>query len=100
MTSIIICALICLTVIFCTVFIVHKGLPPFIIERREMTWYPEVNETNPIGFQAPDEDHKDTPTEEDKVLSDKEELERTLQDVASTVTALFRGEVDLNELNN
>ena len=91
MTSIIICALICLTVIFCVVFIVHKGLPPIIIEHREMEWVPKTEEPNPIRF---------TDTKEDeKVPSEKEEMEKVLQDVASTVTALFRGEVDISELN-
>lgn len=91
MTSIIICALICLTVIFCVVFIVHKGLPPIIIERREMEWVPKTEDSNPIGL---------TDTKEDeKVPSEKEEMEKVLQDVASTVTALFRGEVDISELN-
>lgn len=91
MTSIIICALICLTVIFCVVFIVHKGLPPIIIEHREMEWVPKTEDPNPIVF---------TDTKEDeKVPSEKEEMEKVLQDVASTVTALFRGEVDISELN-
>lgn len=91
MTSIIICALICLTVIFCVVFIVHKGLPPIIIEHRDMERVPKTEEPDPSGF---------TDTKEDeKVLSEKEEMEKVLQDVASTVTALFRGEVDISELN-
>ena len=91
MTSIIICALICLTVIFCVVFIVHKGLPPIIIEHREMEWVPKTEEPNPIEA---------TDTKEDeKVPSEKEEMEKVLQDVASTITALFRGEVDISELN-
>ena len=91
MTSIIICALICLTVIFCVVFIVHKGLPPIIIERREMEWVPKTEDSNPIEFTNTKED--------EKVPSEKEEMEKVLQDVASTVTALFRGEVDISELN-
>ena len=91
MTSIIICALICLTVIFCVVFIVHKGLPPIIIERREMEGVPKTEDSNPIGFTNTKED--------EKVPSEKEEMEKVLQDVASTVTALFRGEVDISELN-
>ena len=91
MTSIIICALICLTVIFCVVFIVHKGLPPIIIEHREMERVPKTEDPNPIGS---------TDTKEDeKVPSEKEEMEKVLQDVASTITALFRGEVDISELN-
>lgn len=96
MTSIIICALICLTVIFCVVFIVHKGLPPIIIEHREMEWVPKTEEPNPIRFTDTKEDK---PSEDEKVLSEKEEMEKVLQDVASTVTALFRGEVDISELN-
>ena len=96
MTSIIICALICLTVIFCVVFIVHKGLPPIIIEHREMEWVPKTEDPNPIGFTDTKEDK---PSEDEKVLSEKEEMEKVLQDVASTVTALFRGEVDISELN-
>ena len=58
MTSIIICALICLTVIFCVVFIVHKGLPPIIIERREMEWVPKTEGPNPTGFTDTKEDEK------------------------------------------
>ena len=96
MTSIMICALICLTVIFCVVFIVHKGLPPIIIERREMEWVPKTEDPNHIEFTDTKEDK---PSEDEKVPSEKEEMEKVLQDVASTVTALFRGEVDISELN-
>lgn len=96
MTSIIICALICLTVIFCVVFIVHKGLPPIIIEHREMELVPKTEDPNPIGFTGTKEDKQ---SEDEKVPSEKEEMEKVLQDVASTVTALFRGEVDISELN-
>ena len=101
MTSIIMCALICFTVIFCVVFIVHKGGIPIVIERREMEWVPshESHPEVPIGFKDTAEEKKPTDTTEDKELSDKEELERTLRDAASTITALFRGEVDINELN-
>ena len=99
MISIVICALICLTVIFCVVFIVHKGLPPIIIERREMTWVPDSENSNTIGFKDNAEEIKPEDSTEEKTLSDKEEMEQTLKDVASTISALFRGEVDISELN-
>lgn len=99
MTSIVVCALICLTVIFCVVFIIHKGLPPIIIERREMTWVPDVENHNTIGFKDDTEENEPEESTEEKTLSDKEEMEQTLKDVASTISALFRGEVDISELN-
>ena len=101
MTSIIMCALICLTVIFCVVFIVHKGGIPIVIERREMEWVPspEPHSDVPIGFKDTTEEHKPENATEEKTLSDKEEMEQTLKDVASTISALFRGEVDISELN-
>lgn len=95
MIELIMCLLICLTIIFCVVFIVHKGIPPIIIERREMEWVPETPAKNEIGFKASEEDSEET---KDEALSDKEARERLLQDVASTVTAIFRGEVELDEL--
>lgn len=105
MTSIIMCALICFTVIFCVVFIVHKGGIPIVIERREMEWVPSPEShlgqqaEVPIGFKDTTEDNKPEDSTEEKTLSDKEEMEQTLKDVASTVSALFRGEVDIDELN-
>ena len=101
MTSIIMCALICFTVIFCVVFIVHKGGIPIVIERREMEWVPspEPHPDVPIGFKDTTEENKTEDSTEEKTLSDKEEMEQTLKDVASTISALFRGEVDISELN-
>jgi hypothetical protein len=60
-----------------------------------MTWVPNEPESNPIGFT----DSTEKPTAEEKTLTDKEEMENVLKDVASTITALCRGEVDISELN-
>jgi hypothetical protein len=61
-----------------------------------MTWVPDEPETNPIGFTGA---KKEVSPEDEKVPSEKEEAENILKDIASTVTALFRGEVDISELN-
>lgn len=91
--------IICLTVFASIVYILHwirkmskDGLPHFIIGHLEPTSeeQPEVN-TPVIGFTVPDED----PEEE---LSDQAQREKTLQDMASTYTAILRGEFDLDEL--
>jgi deferrochelatase/peroxidase EfeB len=81
------------------VFIVHKGGIPIVIERREMEWVPDVENHNTIGFKDDTEENKSENSTEEKTLSDKEEMEQTLKDVASTISALFRGEVDISELN-
>jgi hypothetical protein len=52
-----------------------------------------VPESNPIGFQGDTTEHT-----EEKTLSDKELREQVLQDTASTISALLRGEVDFDDI--
>lgn len=52
-----------------------------------------VPESNPVGFQV-----DATKQIEEKTLSDKELREQLLQDTASTISALLRGEVDFDDI--
>ena len=93
------CLIICITIIFCFVYGLHwmkhmssSGLPHFIIGHLEPApdTEPTVSETSVIGFTAPEED---AVTE----LNDVEKREKILSDMASTYTAIMRGEFDLDE---
>jgi hypothetical protein len=68
------------------------GLPHFIIGHLEPASDPvsEESKTNVIGFAASDED-------DGTQLSDVEKREKILSDMASTYTAIMRGEFDLDE---
>jgi hypothetical protein len=93
------CIVICLTIFASIVYILHWArkmakdeLPHFIIGHLEPTpeERPEVS-TPVIGFTVPDEDLKEE-------LSDQEQRDKTLRDMASTYTAILRGDFDLDEL--
>ena len=79
MIELIMCLLICLTVIFCVVFIVHKGIPPIIIERREMEWVPETPAKNEIGFKASEEDSEETVDVDEEEPDTEEETIETVK---------------------
>lgn len=90
---------ICLTIFASIVYILHwvrkmskDGLPHFIIGHLEPTpeEQPEVH-TPVIGFITPTEDSEEE-------LSDQAQRDKTLQDMASTYTAILRGDFDLDEL--
>lgn len=93
------CIVICLTIFASIVYILHwvrkmskDGFPHFIIGHLEPAAEepPEVR-TPVIGFAAPNDDSE-------KELSDQEQRDKTLQDMASTYTAILRGDFDLDEL--
>ena len=93
------CIVICLTIFASIVYILYwarkmskDGLPHFIIGHLEPApeGQPEVN-TPVIGFTVPAEDSKEE-------LSDQAQRDKILQDMASTYTAILRGDYDLDEL--
>lgn len=72
----------------------EQGLPMFTYGVLE--WKPNKSidaQTNTIGFT----DTTDEPPIEEK-KSDKEEKAQTLTDMTSTVSALLRGEIDIDEI--
>lgn len=93
--------IICLTVIFCVVWItlwikhmVVRSLPMFTYG--ECVWKDKVEEptqggTNPVGFTAPEEE----PTVK---KSDKEIKDAFMRDPITMTAALLRGEVDIDDV--
>ena len=71
-----------------------SGLPHFIIGHLEPAsdTAPADTETNVIGFAAPEKEEADETN-----LSDVAKREKILSDMASTYTAIMRGEFDLDE---
>ena len=92
------CLIICLTIFASIVYTLHwvrkmskDELPHFIIGHLEpAVEEPPKVDTPVIGFTVPDDDEEE--------LSDQAQREKTLQDMASTYTAILRGEFDLDEL--
>ena len=96
--------IICLTVIFCVVWITGwathmstNNLPMFTYG--ECTWEDKVEgptqgETNPIGFTDSEE------PEQPKAKTDKEQKEAVLKDPITMFSALLRGEVDIDDVTN
>ena len=92
--------IICLTVIFCVVWItlwikhmVTHNLPMFTYG--ECVWSDKVEEptqgeTNPVGFA--------TPEESSTKKSEKELKDAMMSDPITMTAALLRGEVDIDEL--
>ena len=93
------CIVICLTIFASIVYILYwvrkmskDGLPHFTIGHLEPTPEdPPAVSTPVIGFTAPDD-------EVEKELSDQEQRDKILQDMASAYTAVLRGDFDLDEL--
>lgn len=96
----IICFMICITVVFCVVYILHwarnmaqDNLPMFTwgecVYKEEQ---PTTTETHPLGFVV-DETH-----DEEKKPTDGEIKEQQLADPVMLCAALIRGEVDIDEL--
>lgn len=90
--------IICCTVLIALVIILKwakdmstANLPMFTYG--ECVWKEATSDTpittQPIGFAVADEE---------KQLSSQEQLEAVLQDTASTISALLRGEVDYDEI--
>lgn len=96
--------IICLTVAFCVVYITWfiyfmatNELPMFLwgqCVKEEPETLPPAPKTS-IGFVDTAEVKEDTPEEK---VSDREAMEKVLQDTASTISALLRGEVDFDEI--
>ena len=96
--------IICLTVVFCVIWITlwvkHmsvNGLPMFT--HGECVWKDKVEEptqgeTNPIGFSAEETSEPETPEKK----SDKEQKEAVLKDPITMFSALLRGEVDIDDI--
>lgn len=91
------CLLICGTVVFCVIYITHwlqsmsqKQLPHFSIGHLEPKQNVESTdvEKNKIRFEVSDNDGD---------LSDQALKDEILKDMASTYTAIMRGEFDLDE---
>lgn len=90
--------IICATILIVVLIIEFKGLPVITVHHTNNTDYcykDITDDTNydtaqPIGFKEE--------TVEEKVPTDKDKREQMLSDMASTITALFRGEVDIDEL--
>ena len=99
--------IICLTIIFCVVWItlwikhmVVRNLPLFTYG--QCVWKPEEDAlskqvNNPIGFTPSVSEETESDTGEQK--SDKEKKESLAEDPTTLITALLRGEVDIDELN-
>ena len=94
--------IICITVILCVVwytlwvtYMSRRALPMWLHAECVHKEDPEpVSEPNTIGFVQADT----TKHTEEKTLSDKELREQVLQDTASTISALLRGEVDFDDI--
>ena len=99
--------IICLTIIFCVVWItlwikhmVIRNLPLFTYG--QCVWKPEEDTlsksiVNPIGFTI--NVSEETEPTVDKEKTDKEKKEALAEDPTTLITALLRGEVDIDELN-
>lgn len=93
------CIVICLTIFASIVYILYwarkmakDGLPHFIIGHLEPASEEQPEASTPvIGFTVPDDGLE-------KELSDQEQRDKTLQDMASAYTAILRGDFDLDEL--
>ena len=95
--------IVCLTVVACVIYITWfiyfmavNELPMFLWGQcvREEPERPKDPPQNPIGF-AETSEPETTPEEK---ISDREAMEHLLQDTASTVSALLRGEVDFDDI--
>ena len=89
------CIIVCLTLFGSLVYTLHwlrtmsqDQLPHFTLGHLEPKREEASSETHTLGFVAPDEE---------KELSDLEQRDKVLQDMASTYTAIMRGEFDLDE---
>lgn len=96
---IIVCVTVLLAIVYITLWLTYmarRKLPCFTVGTLEpKPEQPEVETpTNAIGFVTTSD------TSEDKVetRSDKEKQELLLKDVASTISALLRGEVDFDDI--
>ena len=96
--------IICLTIIFCVVWLTtwakrmaERELPMFTYAECERTYAGEECDEapveTPLGFRPPEEK-----TEEQ--MSDQEKMNKILSDTASTVSSLLRGEVDFDDIKN
>lgn len=99
--------IICLTVIFCVVWItlwikwmVSRNLPLFTYGQcvwKENT--PCCTGSQPIGFVPPEEVSKETPAEKpEQKKTDKEIKEELMQDPVTLCASLLRGEVDIDDV--
>lgn len=101
MTALCICGMICVTFVLSFMYLLNwikdmaeQGLPMFT--HGVLEWKPKQStdaKTNVIGFEGSTDE---PPIEEKK--SDKEEKAQTLTDMTSTVSALLRGEIDIDEI--
>lgn len=100
--------IICLTIIFCVVWITtwakHMSkceLPMFTYAECERTYAGEEDDEAPVEipmrFQPPEEKTEEKTEEQ---MSDVEKLNQILSDTASTVSSLLRGEVDFDDIKN
>ena len=106
MYNVLCCLIICVTVLALAIYLtqyvrymVSHNMPLFTWAqcywREEKKPVPEATPV-PMGFVSTT---KEEPPVENK-RSDQEELNAILQDTASTISALLRGEVDFDEIKN
>lgn len=92
--------IICITIVFCIIYITQwarnmskNNLPMFTYGEclYKVEDVPTTAQETPIGFEAPAEDKK---------LTDQEKKDELLADPVMMCAALLRGEVDVDELTN